>query len=81
MEMWRESVAQPFYGVTTNGEIQPGLFDISEQNEARAAPTREATNAADHLLGMLSDEQRTVTLHALDSDVWRMWANRKLFSM
>ena len=66
------ALAEPFRGVTTNGEIVPGLFRI----QATGVSTRPVREAADAFLASLSDEQRRRTLFPVDDDEWRRWDNR-----
>lgn len=73
MEMWRESVEEPYYGVTSDGEMREGLYKLQDQD----APVEDATQAAEALLSLLDDQQKKAIQHDLDSDVWRRWANRK----
>ena len=73
MEMWKEKVEEPYYGVTSDGKLREGLYKLEDQG----APVKEATAAAESLLAKLSQEQRQVISRELDSDVWRRWANRK----
>lgn len=73
MEMWRQSVEEPYYGVTSDGQLREGLYKLQDEG----APVEEATKAADKLLRLLDDTQRKAIQHELDSDVWRRWANRE----
>lgn len=73
MEMWREKVAEPYVGVTSDGKVRPDLYKLQDEG----APVKEATEAAELLLKHLNAKQRQDTLKNLDSDVWRRWANRE----
>jgi hypothetical protein len=73
MEMWKEKVEEPYYGVTSDGKLREGLYKLEDQR----APVKEATAAAEALLGKLSQDQRKLVSKDLDSDVWRRWANRR----
>ena len=42
VEMWKESVAQPYKGVTIDGNIREGLHKLEDEG----APVQEATTAA-----------------------------------
>ena len=61
----------PFVGVTTDGEIQPGLFRI----RATGVSTEPIREAAAALLASLTPEQRERTLYPVDDLEWRRWAN------
>jgi hypothetical protein len=60
-----------FVGVTTDGVVQPGLFEIAPTG----ASTESVSAAARALLGALSDEQRARVQFPVDDDEWRRWAN------
>ncbi len=65
----------PFVGVTTNGEVVPGLFAI----ESTGVSTEPVRAAAAAFLASLSEEQRQVTLFAVDDLEWRKWANQSIY--
>ena len=62
---------EPFLGITTDGEIQPGLFHI-EATGVSTAPIRDAAVA---FLASLTPEQRDRTLFPVDDSEWRRWSN------
>jgi hypothetical protein len=68
----RRAVAEPFKGVTTNGNVVPGLFKI----QSTGVSTKPVRAAADAFLAGLSDEQRGKTMFPVDDDEWRKWDNR-----
>ena len=65
------AAAQPFKGITSNGNIIPGLFGI----ERTGVSTQSIREAAEDFLGALTAEQRAKTLFPIDSDQWRKWSN------
>lgn len=67
----REALAQPFAGITNDGEIREGLFDIEETGIS----TAPVIMAAEHLIASLSDEQREALLFPVDDQEWRDWIN------
>jgi hypothetical protein len=67
----QDPLAEAFKGVTTNGEVIPGLFRIRASGVS-TAPMRQA---ADLFLAALSDEQRQRTLFSADNMEWRDWNN------
>jgi hypothetical protein len=67
----QDPLAEPFKGVTADGNVQPGLFPIRATGVS-TAPVREA---AVRFLAALSDEQRARTSFAVDDDEWRKWNN------
>jgi len=62
---------EPFKGITTGGEIAPGLFSI----RATGVSTKPVKEAADRFLAALSADQRAKTTFAADDDEWRQWHN------
>ena len=74
-DMEGRGLASPFTGLTTNGEVVPGLFEIRSTGVS-TAPIQEA---ADRFLGTLSAEQRRSTVFAENDDEWRKWANQHIY--
>jgi len=68
-------LAQPFKGITTNGQVEPGLFTIRSTGVS-TRPVRVATEA---FLASLTQEQRARTLFAVDDDEWRKWMNQSFY--
>ncbi len=68
-------LAEPFKGVTANGEVVPGLFPIHATGVS-TAPVREAATA---FLASLTDAQRQKTTFALDDPEWRKWMNQHFY--
>jgi hypothetical protein len=71
-EQERRALAEPFRGVTTNGQVVPGLFRI----QSTGVSTRPVREAAEAFIASLSDEQRRRTLFPVGDDEWRKWDNR-----
>src|SRR5690349_21733694 len=76
MAMFRQqeakALSQPFKGVTTNGEVVPGLFHV----KSTGVTTKPVRGAAEAFLAGLSDEQRRKTMFPVDDEEWRKWDNR-----
>jgi hypothetical protein len=68
-------LADPFKGVTANGQIESGLFAIRSTGVS-TAPVR---NAADAFLAGLTKPQRDETLFAVDDQEWRKWMNQSFY--
>ena len=58
----RDGLAQPFKGVTTNGEVVPGLFEISPTGVA----TESVRNAAEKFIASLTTVQLARTMFPVD---------------
>jgi hypothetical protein len=65
------AAAEPFKGITSAGNVIPGLFGIQKTGVS----TRSIRQAAEDFLGSLSAEQRRKTVFPIDTDQWRKWSN------
>ncbi len=75
IESEKAGLAQPFKGVTTDGNVMPGLFAIKSTGVS-TAPVRKA---ADTFLAALTPEQKIKTLFTVDDDEWRKWMNQHFY--
>jgi hypothetical protein len=71
-EQVRQALAEPFKGVTTDGKVVPGLFNI----RSTGVTTKPVRLAAEAFLKSLSEAQRKKMLFSIDDDEWRKWDNR-----
>jgi hypothetical protein len=71
----KAGLAEPFRGITTNGQVEPGLFTIKSTGVS-TAPVRQAAVA---LLAALTDEQRKKTKFPVDDPEWRKWMNQHFY--
>lgn len=69
------SLAEPFRGITSGGEVEPGLFKI----ESSGVSTQPVIQAAQEFLAVLSDEQAAKTKFPVDDIEWRSWDNRHFY--
>lgn len=74
-EIENSGLAEPFKGITTNGQVQDDLFEIKSTG-VTTEPVREAALA---FLGTLSDDQVKKTQFAADDDEWRKWMNQHFY--
>jgi hypothetical protein len=74
-EAEKQGLAEPFKGVTTNGEVVPGLFGI----RSTGVTTEPARKAADAFLAALTPEQRAKTSFDIDDSEWRKWMNQHFY--
>lgn len=68
-------LAQPFVGITSNGEVQPGLFSV----ESTGVSTEPVAAAANAFLKTLNDEQKNRLLFSIEDDEWRKWGNQHVY--
>ncbi len=71
-EMEKEAIAQPFVGITSDGTVEKGLFEIA----STGVSTKEVVDATKVFLAALTEEQRTKTTFPVDDSEWRRWANQ-----
>ena len=69
-------LAESFKGITSNGQIEAGLFGIRSTGVATTA----VRHAADVFLGGLTRAQRDKTLYAVDDVEWRKWMNQSFYA-
>ena len=65
------AAAEPFRGISTNGDVIPNLFSLQKTG----LPTNTIREAAEAFLGSLTPEQRSKTLFPVDTGEWRKWSN------
>ena len=66
-----DRLAEPFYGITTDGDLVADLFPI----RATGVSTAPIVEAARHYLSTLSPGQIARTSFDLDDSEWRHWSN------
>ena len=71
----KPGLAQPFRGITANGQIETGLFPV----RSTGVSTEPVRAAAAVFLASLNDAQRTRTKFAVDDDEWRKWMNQSFY--
>ena len=75
MEYEKKGLAEPFRGVTTNGTVQTGLFEI----RSTGVSTEPVRKAAERFLSALTPDQRAKTMFAVDDPEWRKWMNQHFY--
>jgi hypothetical protein len=71
LESIRAAIAEPFVGVTVDGEVTPDLFSL----QPTGVSTRPILDAARAYLDALTPDQRAQGTFDLESDAWRSWSN------
>jgi hypothetical protein len=74
-ESERRGLAEPFKGITINGNVVDGLFPIKPTGVS-TAPARQA---AEKFLASLTAEQRGKVLFPIDDAEWRKWMNQHFY--
>ncbi len=73
--MNERGLAEPFRGITTDGNVQPGLFEI----RSTGISTAPVSAAASAFLATLNADQRERISFGIDDDEWRKWANQHIY--
>jgi hypothetical protein len=68
-------LAEPFKGVTTDGNIVPGLFPV----RSTGVSTEPVRKAAGLFLASLGEGQRARTVFDVDNLEWRKWMNQHFY--
>ena len=71
-----KGLAEPFKGITTNGSVLPGLFQISPTGVS----TEPVRIAAEKFISSLSSVQLARTLFPVDDIKWRKWMNQHFYA-
>jgi hypothetical protein len=71
----REGLAEPFRGITTNGQVVPDLFYISPTGVS----TEAVRNAAEKFLSTLTSVQLARSAFDVDDVQWRKWMNQHFY--
>jgi Protein of unknown function (DUF3500) len=72
----KEGLAAPFKGITTNGEVIPGLFEIKPSG----VPTEPVRNAAEKFVASLTPFQLSRTMYPVEDVEWRKWMNQHFYA-
>ncbi|KAI1372682.1 hypothetical protein F4677DRAFT_245518 [Hypoxylon crocopeplum] len=68
---WRNLFQEPFRGVTNDGKVRPGLFELRDEG----IPAAAIASAAQAIIAQLTPAQVARTLLHIDSPEWRSWSN------
>jgi hypothetical protein len=74
-EAEQQGLADPFRGITTNGDVMPGLFQISPSGVS----TEPVRNAAERFITSLNNQQLAKTMFPVDDIQWRKWMNQHFY--
>ena len=74
-EFERQGLAEPFKGITTNGNVENGLFPI----RSTGVSTEPVRKAAEAFFAALTAEQRAKTMFPVDDPEWRKWMNQHFY--
>ncbi|PYX67842.1 MAG: hypothetical protein DMG78_26780 [Acidobacteria bacterium] len=72
----KEGLAAPFKGITTSGDVMPGLFEI----KPAGVSTEPVRNAAVAFIETLNPVQLARTMYPVDDLEWRKWMNQHFYA-
>ncbi|MCM0621417.1 DUF3500 domain-containing protein [Nocardioides bruguierae] len=72
---WTPLYLNEFRGVTEDGTLREGLYDLTPAAPGEEAPVAAMVAAAERLLGLLDDAGRARVNHPVDAPEWQTWAN------
>jgi hypothetical protein len=75
IEIENIGLAEPFKGITTDGNVQEGLFGL----HSTGVSTEPVRKAAITFLESLDDEQREKIEFSINDDEWRKWMNQDFY--
>lgn len=75
VQAWEATLAEPFRGVTSDGEVRGGLYRAAPVLPGEEAPTRSMVAAATAALSLLDPDERENLQYPVDSVQWRAWSN------
>jgi hypothetical protein len=75
IENENKGLAEPFKGITIDGNFQEGLFELN----STGVSTEPVRNAAIAFLESLNDDQQNKAKFSIDDDEWRKWMNQHFY--
>lgn len=72
---WEKLFAEPFKGMTTDGNVIPDLYELRSED----TPVQDMMRAVEALLAQLSPEQKKAMWFPVNSPQWRHWQNTELY--
>jgi hypothetical protein len=75
-EFERKGLAEPFKGITTDGNVIAGLFEIAPSGVS----TEPVRNAAEKFIASLTNVQLARTMFPVDDVKWRKWMNQHFYA-
>jgi len=75
-EAYEEDGLTPFKGITTDGNVLPGVFAI----KPTGVSTEPVRNAAERFIATLTPLQLSRTMYPVDDVEWRKWMNQHFYA-
>jgi hypothetical protein len=75
-ERYEHDGLDPFKGITTDGNVLPGIFEI----KPTGVSTEPVRNAAERFIATLTPLQLSRTMYPVDDVEWRKWMNQHFYA-
>lgn len=75
VEGWKQRLAEPFFGITTDGNRLSDLYHLAAED----APAERMVTAARRLLSRLTGAETASVRRDVTSEHWRIWSNPELY--
>jgi hypothetical protein len=75
VEGWTPLYGNEFRGVTEDGTLREGLYELTPADPGEEAPVEAMVDAARDLLAVLDDDGQKRISFAVDAVEWQTWAN------
>ncbi|MGW1563028.1 DUF3500 domain-containing protein [Streptomyces sp. NPDC002144] len=72
---WRESAGDPYVGITTDGRVRHGVYELGAVHDAERPPTEAMLRAVEEIRRHTTQEQWQRLTYPLDAPEWRTWSN------
>ena len=76
---WESLQAEPYKGISTDGQIRKDLYHLADEDEDNGAHETAMVDAAQKILAAATPQQRKALLQPLDALEWRRWMNPELY--
>src|SRR3954464_14969682 len=75
VEGWTPLYLEEFRGVTEDGVLRDGLYELTPAEPGEEAPVAAMVAAAEDLLAVVDEQQKSRLLLPVDGVEWQTWAN------
>ncbi|KAF2851662.1 hypothetical protein T440DRAFT_554108 [Plenodomus tracheiphilus IPT5] len=76
---WESLSNETYKGITTDGNVIPGLYPIAHGSTDHGAPTDAMMKAALHALSLTTNAERAKLNQPIDAPEWRRWSNPEIY--
>jgi hypothetical protein len=73
-QAWEKLYEEPFKGVTSDGVVREGLFEVTDEG----VDIGGVVGAADNMLAQLNEENTKKLMYPINAKEWRAWSNPEI---